>query len=124
MIHLEEDATTSREAYWWLKLVLKEVVREEIRKLLERDIIHAISDSKWVTLDHILPKKYGVTIIKKEYQEITTWIPTKWRDCIHYRCLNLVICKGHFPILFIDQVLEPLTGYSYYCYLNGYSRFN
>jgi len=30
----------------------------------------------------------------------------------------------HFPLPFIDQMLEPLAGHKYYYFLDGYSRYN
>jgi hypothetical protein len=38
--------------------------------------------------------------------------------------LNKVTRKDHFPLPFIDQMLERLTGHSYYCFLDGYSGYN
>lgn len=43
--------------------------------------------------------------------------------CIDYRRLNKVAQKDHFPLMFIDQMLECLARHSYFCYLYGYSRF-
>ena len=44
--------------------------------------------------------------------------------CVDYRKLNLSTCKDHFPILFMDQMLERLVGKSFYCFLDGYSGYN
>jgi Reverse transcriptase (RNA-dependent DNA polymerase) len=43
--------------------------------------------------------------------------------CIDYRRLNKVTRKDHFPLPFIDQLLERLAKHSYFCYLDGYSGF-
>ncbi|KAI3465800.1 hypothetical protein Pfo_022463 [Paulownia fortunei] len=32
--------------------------------------------------------------------------------------------KDHFPLPFIDQMLDRLVGYQYYCFLDGYSGYN
>ena len=32
--------------------------------------------------------------------------------------------KNHFPLPFIDQMLERLAGHAYYCFLDGYSGYN
>lgn len=62
---------------------LKEVVKKEIIKLLDARINFPISDSKWVSLVHVVRKKGGLTVIKNENDEL---IPTKsitgWRMCI------------------------------------------
>jgi hypothetical protein len=49
---------------------------------------------------------------------------TGWRVCIDYRKLNSHTRKDHFPLPFIDQILERLAGQSYYCFLDGYSGYN
>ena len=49
---------------------------------------------------------------------------TRWRVCIDYRKLNAMTRKDHFPLLFIDQMLERLASHAYYCFLDGYSRYN
>jgi hypothetical protein len=44
--------------------------------------------------------------------------------CVDYRKLNLSTCKDHFPLPFMDQMFERLTGKSFYCFLDRYSRYN
>nr|XP_016491384.1 PREDICTED: RNA-directed DNA polymerase homolog [Nicotiana tabacum] len=41
-----------------------------------------------------------------------------------YRKLNSATCKDHFPMPFIDQMLDRLAGRSFYCFLDGYSGYN
>ena len=43
--------------------------------------------------------------------------------CIDYRKLNVVTRKDHFPLSFIDQVLERVSDHPFYCFLDGYSRY-
>ena len=47
-----------------------------------------------------------------------------FRSCIDYRRLNTATRKDHFPLPFIDQMLERLAGHDYYCFLDGYSGYN
>ena len=49
---------------------------------------------------------------------------TGWRVCIDYRKLNSVTRKDHFPLPFINQILDRLASYKFYCFLDGYSRYN
>ena len=49
---------------------------------------------------------------------------TGWRICIDYRKLNKATRKDHFPLPFLDQMLDRLAGYQYYCFLDGYSGYN
>ena len=39
------------------------------------------------------------------------------------RKLNVVSRKDHFPLPFIDQMLERLASHSYYCFHDGYSGY-
>ena len=32
--------------------------------------------------------------------------------------------KDHFPLPFLDQMLDRLVGHDYYCFLDGYSGYN
>ena len=55
---------------------------------------------------------------------ISTRIVNGWRICMDYRRLNKATCKDHFPLPFIDQMLDRLAGKSHYCFLDGYSGYN
>ncbi|CAN6718907.1 unnamed protein product [Malus baccata var. baccata] len=59
-----------------------------------------------------------------ENELVPTRIQTGWRVCIDYRKLNATIRKDHFPLPFLDQMLERLAGHSFYCFLDGYSGYN
>jgi hypothetical protein len=41
-----------------------------------------------------------------------------------YRKLNKPTWKDHFPLPFIDEMLERLTNHSFFCYLDGYSGYH
>ena len=59
----------------------------------------------------MVPKKGGITV-------------TRWRMCIDYRKLNDATIKDHYPLPFMDQMLERLAGQSFYFFLDGYSGYN
>ena len=104
---------------------MKEVVKKEVQKLLESGMIYPISDSAWVSPVQMVPKKGGMTVIHNEKNElIRTRTVTGWRMCIDYRKLNQAIRKDHFPLPFMDQMLERLAGKAYYCFLDGYLGYN
>jgi len=104
---------------------MQEVVRAEILKLLDNEIICPISDSQWVSPVHIVPKKAGFTMEENDKKELVqTHLPMKIQVCIDYRKLNVATCKDHFSLLFIDQMLERLVEQEYYCFLDGYSGYN
>ena len=87
-------------------------------------VIYLITDSKWVAPIHVVPKKTGITLVKNKNDElIPTRISSGWRMCVDYKKLNLAICKDHFPLPFMDQMLERLAGKSFYCFLDGYSGY-
>ena len=48
----------------------------------------------------------------------------KWIICVDYRELNKATKKDHFPLPFIDQVLDTLVGKKYFSFLDGYSGYN
>ena len=123
-IYLEEESKTVRQPQRRLNPHLQEVVRVEVLKLLQSGIIYPISDSTWVSPTQVVPKKSGVTTVKNEKgEELSTRLTTSWRVCIDYRRLNEVTRKDHFPLPFIDQLLERVSGHPYYCFLDGYSGY-
>ncbi|KAM2111922.1 hypothetical protein ACFX1R_014487 [Malus domestica] len=106
-ILLEEGAKPTREAQRRLNPPMMEVVKKEIIKLLDCGVIYPISDSRWVSPVQCVPKKSGVTVVKNAENELVpTRIQTGWRVCIDYRKLNATTRKDHFPLPFIDQMLE------------------
>ncbi|RVW84204.1 Retrovirus-related Pol polyprotein from transposon 17.6 [Vitis vinifera] len=76
---------------------MQEVVRVEVLKLLQAGIIYPISDSPWVSPTQVVPKKSGITR------------------------LNAVTRNDHFPLPFIDQMLERVSRHPFYCFLDDYS---
>ena len=110
-ILLEENAKTSIEHQKRLNPVMKEVVKKEVLKWLNAGFIYAISNSPWVSLVHVVPKIGGFTAIRNEKNEL---IPirtmTRWRVCIGYKKLNTETRKDHYPLPFIDQMLDRLAG--------------
>ena len=86
---------------------LKDIVKEELQKLLHVNFIYLISDSKWVSPLVIVPKKNG-----------------KWRICLEFRELNKDTYRDYFPLPFIDQVLDTLSGKMYFSFLDGFSGYN
>jgi hypothetical protein len=71
------------------------------------EFIYPISDSEWVSPLVIVPKKNG-----------------KWRVCVDYRALNKATQKDYFPLPFIDQVLDNLSGKNNFSFLDGFSGYN
>ena len=81
-ILLEEGAKPTREPQRRLNPHMKEVVRAEVLKLLDVGIIYPISDSKWVSAVHIVPKRIGITVVKNEHKVLVQMRPAaSWRVC-------------------------------------------
>ncbi|GJX88061.1 reverse transcriptase domain-containing protein, partial [Tanacetum coccineum] len=66
----------------------------------------------------------GFTVVENDETElIPTRLVTGWRVCIDYQKLNEATRKDHFPLPFMDQMLERLVGNEYYCFLDGFSGY-
>jgi hypothetical protein len=86
---------------------LKDIVKEELQKLLQANLIYPILDSQWVSPLVIVPQKNG-----------------KWRICVDFRELNKSTHRDYFPLPFIDQVLDTLSEKKYFSFLDGFSGYN
>ena len=74
---------------------------------------------------HVVPKKAGITVTTNDKgEELQTRLPMKWRVCIDYQKLNAATKKDHFPLPFIDQILDKLSGQGFYYFLDCYSGYN
>ena len=124
-ILLEYGHKPSVEAQRRLNPTMKEVVHKEALKWLDSGVIYPIFDSAWVSPVQVVPKKGGTTVIKKENNILPpSRTVTGWRIFIDYRKLNKATRKDHFPLSFLDQMLDRLAGHEYYCFLDGYSCYN
>ena len=104
---------------------MKEVVRQEIVKFLEAGIIYPVADSQWVSHVHCVPRKGYITVVPNDKDEfIPQRIITGYRMVIDFRKLNKATKKDHYPLPFIDQMLERLSKHTHFCFLDGYSGFS
>ena len=124
-IPTDPEITPSREPQRRLNNAMREVVKKEVLKLLHAGIIYPVPHSDWVSPVQVVPKKGGMTVVKNDKNEL---IPqrtvTGWRMCIDYRRLNKATKKDHFPLPFIDEMLERLANHSFFCFLDGYSGYH
>jgi hypothetical protein len=123
-IPMEQEYKHVREHQRWLNNAMRELVKKEVLKLLKAGVNYTISDSEWVSPVQVVLKKGGMIAIRKEKNEL---IPqrtvTDWWMCINYRKLYKATWKDHFPLPFIDEMLERLANHSF-CYLDGYSSYH
>ncbi|GJT16371.1 reverse transcriptase domain-containing protein [Tanacetum coccineum] len=122
---MEDDYKPTVQSQRRVNPKIHEVIKKEVLKLLDVGMIYPISDSPWVKfLVHCVPKKGGITVVANEENElILTRLVTGWRVCIDYRKLNEATRKDHFPLPFMDQMLERLAGNEFYCFLDGFSGY-
>jgi hypothetical protein len=106
-IYIQEGCQPIRQPQRRMNPSLKQIVKDELHKLLDVGFIYPILDSQWVSPLVIVPKKNG-----------------KWRICVDYRELNKVTQKDHFPLPFIDQVLDTLVGKRFFSFLYVFNRYN
>jgi hypothetical protein len=96
-----------------------------VSKLLKAGVIYPISDCEWVNLVQVVLKKGGMTVIRNEKNELLPQrTVTGWWMCIDYRKLNKATWKDHFPLPFVDEMVEKLANHSFFCYLDGYSGYH
>jgi hypothetical protein len=107
-IYTQGEVTPVRQPQRRMNPTLKDIVKEEIQKLLNVGFIYPISDSKWVSPLVVVPKK----------------VTRKWRICVDFWELNKATLKDYFPLPFIDQVLDTLSGKKYFSFLDGYNGYN
>ena len=102
-INMEPDAKPVVDHQRRLNPKMKEVVRTEILKLLEAGIIYPIADN-----NELIPQR----------------IVTGYRMVIDFPKLNKATRKDHYPLPFIDQILEILSKHTHFCFLYGYSGYS
>ena len=103
-VYTQENIRPVRKPQRRTNPTLKDIVKDELQKLLDAYFIYPISDSKWVSPLVIVPKKGG-----------------KWRICVDFWELNKETLRDYFPLPFIDKVLDTLSKKLYFSFLDGYS---
>nr|GEX41864.1 reverse transcriptase domain-containing protein [Tanacetum cinerariifolium] len=120
-ILMEEDYKPTVQSQRRVNLKIHEVIKKEVIKLLDAEMIYLIFDSPWVCLIHCVPKKGAITVVENENNElIPAQLVNGWRVCIDYKKLNDATRKDYFPLSFMDQMLERLAWNEFYCFLDGF----
>nr|GEX90153.1 DNA-directed DNA polymerase [Tanacetum cinerariifolium] len=91
--------------------------------LMEEDFEPAVQHQRMVNpkIHDVIKQEGWFTVVENEDNElIPTRLVTGCRVCIDYRKLNEATRKDHFPLPFMDQMLERLVGNQYYCFLDGF----
>nr|GFA61389.1 reverse transcriptase domain-containing protein [Tanacetum cinerariifolium] len=101
--------------------VLKSHERAIAWKLSDIQVINPEFYTHKILMEEDYKPAGGFTVVENEENElIPTRLVTGWRVCIDYRKLNEATRKDHFPLPFMDQMLERLAGNEYYCFLDGF----
>ena len=106
-IYINPDYKLVRQPQCRVNPIVRDIIKSELQNLLNAGFIYPISDSQWVSPLVIVPKKGG-----------------KWHVCVDYKELNSATKKDHFPLPFVDQVLDNLAGKKYFSFLDGFSGYN
>lgn len=86
---------------------IAQTIQGELRKLLDVGFIYEIEHSNWVSPIVCFPKKN-----------------VKLRVCVDLKKLNLCTIKYHYPLPYIEAILERLFGHEAYRLLDGFSGYN
>lgn len=84
-IDLKEGAKLVVQKLRRMTTIQRDVLKQEVMKLLEADFIYPVYDSEWVSPVVIIAKKNG-----------------KWAVCVDFRPLNAWTKRDHYPLPFQD----------------------
>uniref|UniRef100_V5GMA9 Transposon Ty3-I Gag-Pol polyprotein n=1 Tax=Anoplophora glabripennis TaxID=217634 RepID=V5GMA9_ANOGL len=94
-IILEENTRTIKQRYYPVSPYKQKILDEEIKKMLEMDVIEA-SKSSWSSPVLLVPKGDNT-----------------YRFCVDYRALNRVTKKDAYPLPYVSAILDRLRGARY-----------
>jgi hypothetical protein len=82
-------------------------VKHNINKLLTTRFIQLVEEVTWLSPIVVVPKKNG-----------------QLRICVDFKKFKEATKKDPYPLPFFDEVLNIITGYEAYSFINGYSRYH
>ncbi|RVW89429.1 Retrovirus-related Pol polyprotein from transposon 297 [Vitis vinifera] len=134
IFYMSKKQTTPEEEEGPEECALLTLVEEHFLKRCKKAIGWQISDLKGISplvcTHHIYMEEEAKPIRQLQRRlnphlqevvraEVLKLLQAGWRVCIDYRKLNAVTRKDHFPLPFIDQVLERVSGHPFYCSWTG-----
>ena len=87
---------------------MKDIVKEELQKIINDGFIYPILDSKWVS---------PIVVVLNKFTR-------KWHICVDFRELNKATLKDNLALHFINQVLDTLSDKQYFSFIDGYIGYN
>ncbi len=106
-IELDITIPLTHEVRYILNLNYATTVKQDMDKLLATGFIECVEEATWLSPIVILPKKNG-----------------KLRICIDFRKLNVATKKDPYPLPFTNEMLNTITRYEAYSFVDGYSRYH
>jgi hypothetical protein len=103
-IELNTTIPPTHQARYRLNPNYATLIKQDINKLLTIRFIEYVEEATWLSPIIIVPKKNG-----------------KLRINIDFRKLNAATKKVPYPLPFTDEVLNTVTRYEAYSFLDGYS---
>ena len=86
---------------------IEPLMRNELSKLIDANIIFPIKNSSWVA---------NLVSVRKKNGEI--------RLCVDFRDLNQASLKDHHPLPSMEQILSKVSGLERFSFLDGFSSYN
>ena len=83
------------------------IVKAELERLLQAGFIKPVEITDWVSPMVLVKKKNGKILV-----------------CINHGALNKRTQKDHFPLPFINIILDEVVGHELYTFMDGYSGYN
>jgi hypothetical protein len=83
------------------------IVKQNIDIFLTIGFIEYVEEATWLSPIVVVPKKKD-----------------KLRICIDFRKLNVATKKDPYPLVFTNEVLNIITGYEAYFFLDGYLGYH
>lgn len=106
-IELEVDVKPVRQKQRLLNPKLEHLMKTELNKLIQGNIIFPINHTSWVS--NLVP-------VRKKNGEL--------RHCVDFRDLNRASLKDHYPLPSMDYILQVVSGSDRFSLLDGYYGYN
>ncbi|GKE54712.1 hypothetical protein Tco_1489868 [Tanacetum coccineum] len=79
---------------------VQDVVKNDIVKLLDSELIYPISDSSWVSPIHVVPKKGGMIVVLNDNNKLIPFrTVTGWQDSSIFRSHSKIKKRRHSLVL-------------------------
>ena len=81
-------------------------VKAELDKLLKANFISQVDSAPWLSPMVIIPKKNGTL-----------------RICVDFRKLNAATKKDHYPLPYMEEIIDEVAGHEMYSFLDCFSGY-